>query len=308
MGSSLPNFFLIGAAKSGTTSLAEHLRQHPEAFLPSTKEPNFYALGGRKLPLPGAGDDRHRFLQLYLHTVTERAKYESLYPDDHGANAIGDASVRYLYFPEAAPAIRAEYPDARFVVVLRDPVTRAFSHHSMMVQFQLEPLDFEAALEAEDERIAAGWGWDWHYTALGRYTDQLARWFEHYDRDRFLVIFYPEFLADPQREYAKICRHLGIDDGFVPDRSKRGKPAYRPKNLTLDRFVHHHNKWRTAMRRSLPKSVSGKILETLREWNSATIHPMKDATREALRASFAPELERLSELLGTDAKQRILQS
>lgn len=303
--SRLPNFFLIGAAKSGTTSLAEHLRQHPEVFFPSTKEPNYFALAGRDLPLPGPGADRHRFLQIYLHSVTERTKYEALFEPAQADQVIGDASVRYLYFKEAAPRIKAECPDSRFVLVLRDPISRAFSHHSMMTQLQLEPLEFREALAAESSRIEQGWGWDWHYAALGNYVDQLNYWFEHFDSERFLVVFYPEFLANPQREYARICQHLRIDETFVPDRAQRGKPAYRPKNLALDRFVSQHNRWRSALRRTMPNSWFDTVLSKLRALNSATIAPIEPELKAELVERFKPSLTRLSDLLGTDAIARI---
>ncbi len=133
-----PDFFVVGAAKSGTSSLHRHLEQHPAVFMPAVKEPHFFS------------DERPP-----VQEVKSLREYLALFADSPLGARAGEASTSNLYSPESASRIKAFQPDAGIIMVLRNPVDRAYSQYWNQVHEGVEPLSFEEALEAE-----------WNYVGL----------------------------------------------------------------------------------------------------------------------------------------------
>ena len=199
-----PDFLVIGAYKAGTTSLDRYLRTHPEIFLPAVKEPSYYAFTGpnaasRPRP-PDAVTDRHQYLALFDSVAGERA--------------IGEVSPEYLVHPDAADAIAAELPDVKLIAVLRNPVERAYSDYLMYVRDGREPLDFTAALAAQDERHAGDPRG--HYVDTGRYGEQLDRYYQRFDRSQIRVYLFEDLANDPAACVRDVFAFLGVDTTFVP--------------------------------------------------------------------------------------------
>ena len=121
----VPKLIVIGAARSGTTALYEHLRQHPQIFLSSSKEANYFAFEGEPLDYRGPGAD------FVNNSVASWDAYLELFADAPGDAVIGDISPLYLYAPKTAERIRARLPDAKLVAILRNPIEQAFSHFNM---------------------------------------------------------------------------------------------------------------------------------------------------------------------------------
>ena len=207
----LPDFLLLGAQKAGTTDLDSRLSKHPRILPRFTKECR--VLSG---PRPTASKCRS-FQEL-------RRRRATVEREQGGPCRAGDACPYYLHHPRAPKAARRLLgPDLDFIVLLRDPVARAWSHHRHERRLGLEPLDFEAAIAAEPDRLAgeerrlrddpdATSGPHEHFSYLdrGRYAVQLARWFEAFDRDRFLIIFSEDYFDDPGAAVADAHRHLGL--------------------------------------------------------------------------------------------------
>ena len=133
----MPNFLIVGAAKAGTTSLYEYLRQHPEIYMPEWKELSFY-IGDPDGP---------------LHKVRKPGYYYKVFANAHGYKAVGEASTSYL-FDEAAPTIIRENLGAiNIIIILRDPVAMSYSLYNHQARKEGETIaDFESALEVEDQR------------------------------------------------------------------------------------------------------------------------------------------------------------
>ncbi|EPZ44556.1 hypothetical protein N007_10785 [Alicyclobacillus acidoterrestris ATCC 49025] len=154
----LPNFLVIGAAKAGTTALYRYLSQHPEVFMPSIKEPNYFALANREVRFQGPGDDRTN-----RSSITRFADYQALFDEADGYQAVGEASPMYLYTADAANRIHDLIPNVKLIVILRDPVERAHSAYLHLRRDEREPLaNFADAIAAEEERIAKHWAPMWH--------------------------------------------------------------------------------------------------------------------------------------------------
>jgi Sulfotransferase domain len=210
----LPDFLIIGAKRGGTTSLYNYLLEHPGILplLPSREH------------IKGA-----HYLDSNFHRGTRW--YRSHFPtgayrrlrERSGPVAVGEASPYYLFHPLAAERAASLVPDTRLIVLLRDPVERAFSHYKERVRHGAEPLCFEEALEREPERLAgeaerivrepgySSFAHEHHsYLAQGRYLDMLPAWLERFDRERMLILPSEDFYADPQSTVDRVTAFLGL--------------------------------------------------------------------------------------------------
>jgi hypothetical protein len=165
----LPDFFVVGVPKGGTTALHALLAQHPGIYLSPVKEPKFYLCDGAPPPRAtqrGPGD---------AHSSREwmwrRSDYEDLFAVAPPGVPRGESTPFYLYDRSAHARIAADVPHARLIAVLRDPVDRAYSNWNHLRSDGLERIPhFLDGLAAEDERVAQGWAPFWHYRRLGRYA------------------------------------------------------------------------------------------------------------------------------------------
>ncbi len=171
----LPQFFIIGAPKAGTTALHAAIATHPQIFMAKVKEPKFFLYDGtRPVPTRGQGDAHGT-----KESIWRRDRYEELFAGAPIGAIPGESTAFYLQDPVALARIRREIPDAKLIAIIRDPVDRAYSNWLHLWADGLEPIgDFVTAFEAEDERIAAGWGFFWHYRQLGLYGEQLSQLLE----------------------------------------------------------------------------------------------------------------------------------
>ncbi|HEX8199102.1 MAG TPA: sulfotransferase [Isosphaeraceae bacterium] len=222
----MPNFLILGAAKAGTTALYHHLRQHPQIGMSRIKETNYFALMGEPVDFRGPGD--REFIGRF--SVTTLDDYRDQFRHCAATPAVGEASPLYLYSPKAAHGIRHFVPDAKLIVILRDPVDRAYSAFLHLVRDGREPvIDFGEALRREEERIADRWEHIWHYRRMGFYHEQLSRYFVAFDRAQIRIYLYDEFHADPLGVLRDVFRFLGVDEGFAPDTSVRHNAASVPR-------------------------------------------------------------------------------
>lgn len=295
----LPNFLIIGTAKAGTTSLYRYLRQHPDVFMPAVKEPRFFAYAEDPPAMKGPGDARTNRTSGAVYTFEA---YRALFAAAEDEPAVGEASPNYLYSASAPRLIREHLSgDVRLIAVLRNPVERAYSHFLHLVRSGREPLrDFEAALDAEDERIARGWEWSWHYTRMGFYHAQLTRYLAHFDPDRLAIRLFEDFKADPVAFTQDIFRVLGVDDAFVPDTSLRYEKTGVPRSDRFQRFLHNpDNVLRRLSRYVLSESVRERILTTMKNVNLEK-PPLAPEVRIRLVDTFRDDVLRLQDLLGRD--------
>jgi hypothetical protein len=294
----LPNFLIIGAAKSGTTSLYRYLRQHPDVYMPAVKEPRFFAYAEDPPPMNGPGDERTNEAAGAVYT---RDAYRQLFAEATTETAVGEASPNYLYSATAPRLIHEHLPEARLIAILRHPVERAYSHFLHLVRSGREPLrDFGAALDAEPERIAAGWEWSWHYRHMGCYGEQLARYLEHVDREQLTVYLFEDFTADPVALAQDIFRVLGVDDAFVPDTSMRYEASGVPKSDRFQRFLLNPDHWiRRISRFLIPEPVRERLLIRMKNVNLEK-PPLEPDVRERLTAAYRDDVLRLQDLIDRD--------
>jgi len=286
---SAPNFFILGAGRCGTTSLAGQLRRHPDVFIPEIKEPSFFASSWQWVRDPG--------------------RYVDLYADAGGRTRLGDASHLYLEDPKSPDILRAFFPDARFILMFRNPADRALALYAQMVEwgYELKPT-FEAGLAAEDRRYRSERFrrncphsfWNFMYFRSGLFGEQVARYLEHWPRERFYATTMYEYLDDPSRVIREICDHLGVEQCDLGE-----VPHSGASKGTRSRYAQYvERRWmRPLMRRNVPGVASAR--DRLLSWNRAADRPrLSEATRADLIERFSPDLDRLTCLIGVDVLAR----
>jgi hypothetical protein len=298
----LPNFLIVGAAKSGTTSLWTYLQQHPQIFMPSNKEPNFFALEGLKLPpFPGAADAKTLYEKIYKYSITDFESYQALFQEVSQEIAIGEASIPYLYFPEAAERIKQYIPQVKIIAILRNPIDRLYSHYLMIRDnYCLEPLSLAQALQQENERIRNNWGWDWHYVRLGLYHTQVKRYFDLFEPQQIKIYLYEDFCFNPVGVFQDICCHIGVDSSFIPDLSQRSKVSGRPRSQKLHRLLNQPNRIQKSLQRALPKTTYKRVVALGNHWNIIPTVPMASELRQALKDVFREDIVKLQTLIRRD--------
>jgi hypothetical protein len=299
----LPNFLIVGAAKSGTTSLCAYLEQHPQIFISPDKEPNFFAFEGLTLPsFSGPANTNKLYKTLYQYSVTDINSYQALFKNGFQHKAIGEGSVRYLYFPQTAERIKKYIPDVRLIVILRNPIDRLYSHYLMMREmYQLEPLGLMQALEQENERINNNWGWDWHYVKVGMYYQQLKRYLDLFDRESIKVFLYEDFCQNPVQVVQEVCRHIGVDDNFVPDISQRSKVATCfSKSYQINYLLNQPNPMQSTLRCLLPQSIYKRVISYGNRLNRTPVVPMASNIRNHLQGVFKEDILQLQDSISRD--------
>lgn len=291
----LPDFLIIGAARAGTTALHSYLRQNPNVFMPKSKEPNFFCFEGETLKCKGPGAD-------YINnSVVDIEAYRAMFAPASEGSICGEASPLYLYSPKAPERIHHHIPDVRMVVILRNPIDQALSHYLYAVKQRIEPLDdFAEALEAEDERLAAGWQPLFGYSRFPRYAEQLSRYFRLFDRDQFLIRTYEDLQTDPQALIADITEFIGADTGFRPDVSSQLNAGGVPRSRLFQDFLMKPNPVTGLIARVMPQEMRWKIRDRLSQVNLKRGIEMPPRARAILRERLLPEIETLEQMLERD--------
>lgn len=299
----MPNFLVIGAAKSGTTALYKYLGQHPEIYMSPYKEPHFFAFEGEKLDFRGPRD---RAMMSYM-TVNERDRYEALFDGVTDEKAVGEASPMYIYVPGTAERIKHYVPDMKMIAVLRNPVDRAYSNYLHMVRDDREPLSsFVDALKAEPERIEDNWYASWHYKQMGFYHAQLRRYLELFDRDRIQIHLYEDLNRDAVGVLQEIFRFLDVDDSFVPDVSVRyNESGVHKSNLlrALHTYLLKPDPLKTALKPLIPlklrRRLVGRLVGNIRDRNLVK-PPFPPEVRAELVEDYREDILKLQNLTGRD--------
>lgn len=234
----LPNFLIIGAAKAGTTSLYYYLKQHPDVFMSALKEPHFFSYEGETLNFRAPGN---RSALINESAVTQLDEYQALFADATGKTAIGEASPSYLHTPKAAERIRFYIPNAKLIVILRNPVERAYSaflhQYRASVQQGVEGLtDFAEALAHEEEYIRDNWMPLYHFKTGGFYYEQLQVYYERFDPSQIKIYLHEDLTTDALGLLRDIFQFIGVDDTFTPDVSVKANISGVPKNNGLYTF------------------------------------------------------------------------
>lgn len=278
-----PDFYVVGAAKAGTTALWSWLRTHPDVFLPTTAEPGHFAcVGTDPRPADGLFDARS-----VLRMTPDARDYAALYAPANG-RMTGDCSSVYLHSLDAAQRIAAARPDARIIILLRDPTDRAYAQYRQHIRAGLEPIrDFRAAVHAESNRLKTGWSWAHAYTGASVYAPKIARFQQHFPQEQILFLRHEDLRDRPQVAWVQVLTHLGLSPCPLPARSQTQTPRTQPGPV------------RRLLNRVLPSPLSAGMSRVLTA-SARPVPPLTLSTRVELSALFAPDLRRTAVLTGLD--------
>jgi hypothetical protein len=287
------NFMLVGAAKSGSSTLASGLSQHPDVYISTMKEPHFFS-----------GIDS-------LVNTTE--DYLALYNEHKNEKAIGEASTSYLFIPETASKIVNVLGKIKILIILRNPVARAYSNWFHMSQHKnIENLSFEDALSFEEERNLNKEALDYWpglmYFRTGLYFQQVKRYFDKFGRENVKVIIFERFIANPNEEWKKIYKFLGVDDTFVPA-SKKENSAHQPKNLFLYNLISPPPKFFVSFYEMFPSFIKVKIFSIVSKFHRSNRKPIEDKPefpleiKTELNKKYRTDIRYLRKLLGDGIKE-----
>lgn len=279
----VPNLFIVGAAKAATSSLYTILRQHTDIFFPSdaNKEPAFFST------LYGMND-----LRAYLQLYENATGYERFF---------GDASTVYLTDPSSANLIYEYNSDARIVIMLRDPVTRAYSLYNWMVQegFEYSPT-FEKALANEKIRrtkaipniLEPEYYYDYLYFESGLYHAQLKKYFNLFAKENIYICLFEDFVADPDREIKKLLKFLGLEQNFQYESAlvNKSRAVTFPFLSFSLRYIS-----KAIFSFYTPKSKAQRDYLIRLTWSHNAPKPMKDATRLLLKERYLDDIARIEQ-------------
>ncbi len=291
----MPNFLIIGAAKSGTTALHEYLQQHPQVYMTPNKETNFFAFEGEVIDFNGPGDEGVKNF-----SITDLETYQAEFEQVTNELALGEACPSYLYLPKAAPKIKKYIPNTRLIVILRNPVERAYANFLHLVRDNREPhSDFISALKDETTRIENNWEWFWHYIQVGYYGSQLQRYYEMFSPSQIKVYLYEDFKTKPVALIQDICRFLEIDNTFVPDMSYRPNRSGVPRNRTIHSFVMKPNLLKDLFKPLLPNIFRQNIKNQVK-YNNLEKPPISQSARQYLIKLYREDIIQCQNLINRD--------
>jgi Sulfotransferase family len=281
-----PNSFIVGAAKSGTTSLHVTLARHPDVYMTDFKEPHFFS---RPLVY-----DRHA---AFFRQVTDESAYQALFRDAADAKVVGESSTTYLWEPTACERIAGRCPTAQIIICLRDPVERAFSHYLDNVRDGFERRPFDRALA--DEQVHGG-DWLTGYVGVGRYATQVQRYLETFGSSVFIVYF-EDLLSDTEGELRRLAGFLNLDQDAMPSWELASANRHAaPRNAVSGRILE------SGLVRSaasmIPAGVRARAYTRLTRPSARPDMPAE--AREWLVEQYADEADRLEVLVGKPAPWR----
>jgi hypothetical protein len=291
----MPNLFVIGAAKAGTTALYSYLAQHPQVFLSRVKEPEFFS----------KEEYYARGLDWYQDWHFEGA-------DNYPVRA--EATPHYLYWSgKVAPRIKEAYRGlpVKFIVSFRDPVSRAYSMYWNMVREGIEDLDFDEALRVEERRLeqhrnelyqlgSMAYG----YSAGSRYASLLQPYLELFSPENFFFVLQDDLKSRANETCKEIFEFLGIESSIEINTSN-SNPAAMPRSRLLHRALRRRPLLKEFIKPLIPirvrlvrRSLKSKIMEAnLKETAYVPLHPQ---LAHELRLSYRTEIEKLEEITGRE--------
>jgi hypothetical protein len=302
----VPDFFIVGHAKSGTTALYEMLRRHPQIYMPDAKEPWFLATDMAPRFQPRHAGEEPRTLEQYL----------SLFAAAAPEQRVGEASSSYLWSATAAQRIAELQPSARIIAILREPASFLRSLHLQLLQTHVEVAkDLRDALEREDARRGGKRipGRSHRpqlllYSEHVRYVEQLRRYHAAFGREQVLVLIYDDFRADNEATVREVLRFLEVDDS-LPVQASDANPSVLMRSQQLDDLVHSVSVGRgpvSTMAKSAIKVLTPRGLrrQALQLAQRRVVHaappPPDERLMLELRCRFKGEVVSLSEYLERD--------
>lgn len=249
-----PNFIIAGFPKCGTTSLHHYLSEHPQIFMPSQKELHFFTYEILSKLKNGPKDGAVKKTQ-----IQDSKKYLDFYRNVKNEIAVGDASPSYINYPNQFLKIKEYLEDPKFIIVLRDPINRAYSNYLHLKREQRETLTFKEAVNRENKRIKDKYSDFWYYKFNSTYYDKILKAKETFKE--VLIITSEELNENHVATMKKVYKFLDVDCNFITKRKSNrfNKGGYYKKNL-FTKIIFQPSKFKNLIKKFIKPTPSLKIL------------------------------------------------
>jgi len=293
----LPDFLIVGAAKSGTTSLYYYLKQHPQIFMPDMKEPLFFAFSGQKPPYQ---------YPLEIDAIWSITDYINLFYRAGENQILGEASPLYLaHYKESISNMKKYIPkwkNLKIIIILRNPVERAWSQYRSFVMLEFEHLSFENALDKIQERLANNWRPGFDYTELGFFYEQVKAYMDTFPN--VMVSLFEDLQSNALGLVKDIFHFLNVNDTFEPDVGEKYNPTGRIRSRALHNLLKKPNLVSSIfpLVKIIPLRTRALIVQKLKFQNMdfKKKSEMKEETRQYLKDLYRDDILKLQELIGKD--------
>lgn len=304
----LPNFFIVGSAKSGTTSIYNYLKQHPDIFMSPIKETHHFSTdidSSKFRPDYAAnlninidswlnGDQKKEIFHAF---VKDWDKYLKLFKNSENQKAIGEVTNSYLYSKEAAKNIRSKFPEGKIIMILRNPVERAFSHFLMDLKSGLETGSFLEAFKKDMAKSNKGWGISNVYYEIGMYYEQVKRYLTVFPQEQIKIILYDDYRNDAIKTLKEICNFLNIDSNFEFEFSKEHNKAMIPKSGAVALMMRQKG-LKAFAKKIFPKSWKNIISKIF--FTNKNLPKLSVDDRKYLIELYKEDIQKLSQLINRD--------
>lgn len=293
----LPNFLIVGAGKSGTTSISKYLSEHPDIYMPPHhKEPRF--LVHENIPYKKAENEQCA-IQYYERTVRTLEEYRALFDGVKNERAVGEASMAYLNSPDLAiRRIRELLGEVKIIIILRQPADRAFSSYMHQVRELNEPYSFEAALEREAYRMRENYIPGYEYASKGFYHRDVKAYLDAFKEVK--IILFEDLQNSPETVMRDLYQFLGVDPSYCPQRlHRRYNISGRPKSGILQYLIYHDTMIKMFYRHFIKPLLPVQARERVKGMNLRR-ERIRPETRRRLTERYREDIEALSALIGRD--------
>lgn len=285
----LPNFLIVGTPKAGTTAIYHYLNQHPEIYFSPHKEPHFFSFIGEQKPHWG---------------VKTLAEYEELFEGVTTEKAIGEASTWYLYSQSAAQQIKKYIPYVKVIIILRNPIERAYSSWAFRVQCGWESIvNFEQAVQAEKNRIANHYEWDFHYLQTGFYYEQIKRYFNLFPRNQIFICTHDSLNQDCISLLQNIFNFLEVDNNFIPDVSIRHNQTKLAKSQLVDNLLTKSSHCKTVLKFLIPDAMRNRLRSKIIQNNQLLVPKLPPELKKQYTLLYREDILKTSNLINIDFSQ-----
>ncbi len=287
----LPNFIIIGASRSGTTSLYHYLRQHPQIYMSPVKETNYFAY-----------DSKYKYSAFESNRFKIRTfdQYTDLFNNVASQNIIGEASPRYLSTPFAAKRIYDMLPQVKILAILRNPVQRVYAAYLGKVRRFRESQSFADYIDSEIN-ICTDQNYANSILYPGLYYTNLKRYIDQFDSNNLKIHIFEDFVSDIPQFYCDVLRYLGLNTDFKPDFSINYNPSGLPKYKALDILLKGNifTKW---VKMKIPYFFSIPLYKQIMRLQSKSLYKpvIDESTRKKLISFYEKEIVQLEGLIGRD--------
>ncbi len=304
MSDRLPNFLLAGVPKSGTSSMHAYLRGHPDIYLPERKELHYFTHDLLAENVNGP-EDRN----IWERTVASLDEYRSFYRDAESQKIVGESSPSYAYFHSIIPRLRYTLgDDLRVLIMIRNPIRRAYSTYVHMVVNERETLSFHDAIMAELKRKQRGYGDFWRYAKHGLYAKPIEAYQLAFGTERVKVIVLEEFNRDNEAGLADLLAWLGVDSTYRPrDLGAAYGHTGTAKSAALKSVMQNASAFAVRVKKLVPSGLYQRAKRFNARLNRANTSRaeflLEDRTWDYLAGYFREDLALTSELIDKDLSE-----